>query len=72
MADAAKPNENSTAGAAAGKDKSAPVAKPERPDEEVYKKELAQAEKELRAAEDRMVGSSPFPSAGGSRTDTCM
>lgn len=33
----------------------AAVAKPERPDEEVYKKNLAQAEKELKAEEERLV-----------------
>ena len=37
------------------KDKAAPVAKPERPDEETYKTELSTAEKALKAAEDRMV-----------------
>jgi len=40
---------------AASKDKAAPASKPERPDEEAYKAELAKAEKELRASEDRMV-----------------
>ena len=39
----------------ASKDKAAPVAKPERPDDEAYKGELAKAEKELRTSEDRMV-----------------
>ena len=33
----------------------APVSKPERPNEEEFKANLAKAEKELRAAEDRMV-----------------
>lgn len=47
MAEAAAP-------AASTVDKSAPV-KPERPDEEVYKTNLAKAEKELKAAEERMV-----------------
>jgi hypothetical protein len=70
MADVATSNAASTAGAAPAKDKSAPVAKPERPDEETYKKELAQAEKELRSAEDRMVGT--FPSACCSMADMCM
>lgn len=32
-----------------------PVTKPERPDEEVYKKNLAQAEKELKVEEERLV-----------------
>lgn len=41
--------------AAAPVDKSAPV-KPERPDEAQYKENLAKAEKELKAAEERMVG----------------
>lgn len=36
--------------------KSAPVARPERPDEEQYKKDLTQAEKELKASQERMVG----------------
>lgn len=35
------------------------VTKPERPNEEEYKEKLGKAEKELKAAEDRMVGS-PF------------
>ncbi|KAK4613837.1 hypothetical protein CLAFUW4_09295 [Fulvia fulva] len=34
--------------------KAAPPAKPERPDEDTYKKNLAAAEKELKAAEERM------------------
>jgi uncharacterized coiled-coil DUF342 family protein len=38
----------------AAKDKAAPTSRPERPDEEAYKTELAQAEKELRSAEERM------------------
>lgn len=33
------------------------VTKPERPNEEEYKEKLGKAEKELKAAEDRMVGS---------------
>jgi hypothetical protein len=41
--------------APASKEKSAAVAKPERPDEEVYKAELAKAEKELKSAEERLV-----------------
>lgn len=40
----------------ASKDKAAaPAARPERPDEEQYKAELAKAEKELKAAEERFV-----------------
>ena len=39
----------------AGKDKPAPTTRPERPDEEQYKTELAKAEKELKSAEERMV-----------------
>lgn len=31
------------------------VVKPERPDEEIYKTNLAKAEKELKAANERMV-----------------
>jgi hypothetical protein len=31
------------------------VVKPEKPDEETYKSELAKAEKDLKAAEERMV-----------------
>ena len=38
-----------------GKEKSAQATRPERPDEENYKAELAKAEKELRSAEERMV-----------------
>ena len=49
--------QSTTAAAQNGDSKpaAAPVTKPERPDEESYKAELAKAEKELRAAEDRMV-----------------
>ena len=39
----------------ASKDKSAPTARPERPNEEQYKSELAKAEKELKSSEERMV-----------------
>lgn len=59
MADLATPSAATMATANAGsesKDKAAPVAKPERPDEEQYKATLAKAEKELRVSEDRMVG----------------
>lgn len=51
----------------AGKDKQAPTpavtgsSRPERPDEEAYKEELAKAEKELRAAEERLVCAMPLP-----------
>lgn len=62
MADLATPSAAaiSTSGAsntavADKKDKAAPVAKPERPDEEAYKTELSTAEKALKTAEDRMV-----------------
>jgi hypothetical protein len=34
---------------------SAPVTKPERPNDEEYKANLAKAEKELKAAEEKMV-----------------
>ncbi|KAK4545132.1 hypothetical protein LTR36_003683 [Oleoguttula mirabilis] len=59
MADVATPSAVAmstadTTGAQPAKDKSAPPPKPERPDEEQYKGELAKAEKELRASEDRM------------------
>lgn len=37
------------------KDKPAQVSKPERPDEEAYKAELAKAEKEFAASQERMV-----------------
>lgn len=40
--------------ASAGKDKAPASSRPERPDEEKYKAELAQAEKDLKAAEERM------------------
>ncbi|QIW95926.1 hypothetical protein AMS68_001444 [Peltaster fructicola] len=40
--------------APASKDKTAPAVKPERPDEESYKTELAKAEKELKSAEERL------------------
>lgn len=51
------------------KDKSnaAPVTKPERPDEEAYKSELAKAEKELKASEERMVRLRPVGYMHGSR-----
>lgn len=39
----------------ATKDKAAPTSRPERPNEEEYKAELATAEKELRSAEERLV-----------------
>ena len=58
MAELATPSaaQISTSGAA----KTAPkqtssVVKPEKPDEEAYKAELAKAEKDLKAAEERMV-----------------
>jgi len=58
MAELATPSaaQISTSGAA----KTAPkqtssVVKPEKPDEESYKSELAKAEKDLKAAEERMV-----------------
>lgn len=60
MADLATPSAAaiSTVGAAktapASKDK-APVVKPERPDEEAYKTELAKREKDLKASEERLV-----------------
>jgi Spy/CpxP family protein refolding chaperone len=61
MADLATPSaaQISTSGAAkiAPKQTSS-VVKPEKPDEEAYKAELAKAEKELKAAEERMVRSS--------------
>lgn len=44
------------------KSKVAPPARPERPDEEQYKKDLAKAEKELHEAEERMVRLKPLPS----------
>lgn len=62
MAELATPSaaQISTSGAA----KTAPkgttsVVKPEKPDEEVYKAELAKADKDLKAAEERMVRLSP-------------
>ena len=65
MADVGSPSaiamSTSNAGAEPARDKSAPISKPERPDEEQYKSELAKAEKELRASEDRMVR--PYQSA---------
>lgn len=48
------------------KDKASQVVKPERPDEEKYKTDLAKAEKELNASNERMVRSSP---ARGSQQD---
>ena len=42
-------------GAAKTAAKGTPVVKPVKPDEEAYKTELAKAEKELKAAEERMV-----------------
>lgn len=59
MADVATPSAISMANAdppmTSGKDKAAPVVKPERPDEEQYKTDLAKAEKELNASNERMV-----------------
>lgn len=59
MADVGTPSAvamgTSNAGAEPTKDKAAPPTKPERPDDESYKMELAKAEKELRASEERMV-----------------
>lgn len=54
MAESATPvaAQNGAAKAAA---KGTPVVKPEKPDEEAYKTELAKAEKDLKAAEERMV-----------------
>lgn len=43
----------------ASKEKNVPTSRPDRPDEEQYKAELAKAEKELKAAEDRMVCTRP-------------
>ncbi|TKA74086.1 hypothetical protein B0A55_05227 [Friedmanniomyces simplex] len=58
MADVGTPSalamSTSNAGAEPTKDKAAPPTKPERPDEETYKNDLTKADKELRAAEDRM------------------
>lgn len=54
------------------KDKSVPAVKPERPDEEVYKTELAKAEKELKSAEERLVCSIyPPHSTGSTRGREC-
>lgn len=36
------------------------VSKPERPDEEAYKKSLAEAEKELAAVQEKQVGSARY------------
>lgn len=57
MAELATPSaaQIGTSGAAKTAGKSTPVVKPERPDEEAYKAELAKAEKELKASEERMV-----------------
>ena len=58
MADLATPSaaQIGTSGAAKTAPKQASaVVKPEKPDEEAYKAELAKAEKELKAAEERMV-----------------
>ncbi len=60
MADATTPSADAMAHAkqpessTATKDKAPAPNRPERPDDETYKAELAQAEKELRSAEDRM------------------
>jgi hypothetical protein len=60
MAELATPSaaQIGTSGAAktAPKDNSkTPVVKPEKPDEDNYKSELAKADKDLKAAEERMV-----------------
>jgi uncharacterized coiled-coil DUF342 family protein len=55
MADVATPSAaNKATPTNASKDKAPAAARPERPDEESYKTELAKAEKELKAAEERM------------------
>ena len=53
------------------KSKAAPTVKPERPDEENYKAELAKAEKDLRAAEDRMAGDTQIFLMGVGRHIAC-
>ena len=58
MAEVAKPSTDKMATPSnATKDKSAQTARPERPDEEQYKSDLAKAEKELKTSEERMVRS---------------
>jgi hypothetical protein len=67
MADVATPSAAKMSTIHAGADKAAPkgekkvVDRPERPDEEAYKTELAKAEKELKAAEERMVSKQASP-----------
>lgn len=56
---------NAAKAAPSTKEKAAPVTKPERPDEEAYKAELSKAEKDLKAAEERLVSLQPYrPEAG--------
>lgn len=57
MAELATPSaaQIGTSGAAKTAPKGNPVVKPEKPDEEAYKAELAKAEKELKSSEERMV-----------------
>lgn len=43
------------------------ITKPERPNEDEYKEKLSKADKELKAAEERMVGSQ-FPFSASERT----
>ncbi|KAK3067275.1 multicopy suppressor of BFA (Brefeldin A), partial [Teratosphaeriaceae sp. CCFEE 6253] len=54
MAEVDAPPCASNAGTQPAKEKAAPPAKPERPDEDTYKNDLAKAEKDLKVAEDRM------------------
>lgn len=58
MAEAATPSAIAMSTSNAGaqdKGKAAPVQKPERPDEEAFKAELAKAEKDLKASQERLV-----------------
>lgn len=61
MAEVAPAKSNGVAKGAA--DKKAPVERPQKPDEEVYKKELERLEKELSKAQERFVSEAEPPLA---------
>ena len=70
MADVATPpaaQATSTNGAAAPKEKQQ-IVKPDKPDEDKYKEDLAKAEKEHQAAQDKLVGFLNFDVRLGART----
>jgi hypothetical protein len=69
MADVATPPAAQNTEASATKDKQ-PVVKPEKPDEDKYKEDLAKAEKEHTAAQDKLVSNTPKSRDAHSHTGT--